>query len=177
MTDWIDAAEIIDVKPLSGEFDEILFGSDKENTLWVKFADRDGAYPWVGKFGTGPTTVMRVTKAVEPDRFFVNAGGFGYLVDATNRTLLNHHFPPYVSDLAYDPVRDEFIAADVVLRIVNQGLQLWVSRRISVDWIKDLAVRGRSLWGMAEVGHAGEKEAFEFDLDRREFLQGGQHKL
>ncbi|HVW20658.1 MAG TPA: hypothetical protein VHC86_05540 [Opitutaceae bacterium] len=177
MTDWIDAAEIIDVKPFSGEFDEVLFGSDKGNTLWVKFADHDGAYPWIGKFGTGHTTVMRVAKAIEPDRFFVTAGGFGYLVDATKRTLLNHHFPPYLAELAYDPGRDEFIAADVGLRIVSQGLQRWASKRISVDWIRDLSVRGRSLWGVAFVGSDSREEAFEFDLDRREFKQGGQPKI
>jgi hypothetical protein len=175
--DRVDTAEIIHEKPPSGEYTEVLFGSDKGNTLWVKFADRDGAYPWIGKFGTGQTTVMRVTQAVEPDRFFVVAGGFGYLVDATRRQLLNHHFPPYLAELAYDPVRDEFIAADVGLRIVSQGLQRWASRRISVDWITDLGVRGRSLWGIAVVGYDNQKEAFEFDLDRREFKQGGNPKM
>src|SRR6185312_10269100 len=162
--DWIDAAEIIDIKPPSGEFREVLFGSDLGNTLWVKFSDHDGAYPWIGKFGTGQTTVMRVTKAIEPDRFFIVAGGFAYLVDATHRKLLNHHFPPYLAEIAYDPARDEFIAADVNLRIVSQGLQKWASKRISVDWITGLAVRGRSLWGVAVVGYENQKEAFEFDL-------------
>ncbi|OAM89725.1 hypothetical protein OH491_16730 [Termitidicoccus mucosus] len=168
----IENAEIIYEKPPSGAFEEVLFGSDRGNTLWVRFSDRDGAAEWIGKFGCGVSTSMRVTKAVEPDRFMVVAGGAAYLVDATRRQLLNQHIDAFVQDIAYDSKRNHFIAADVRLRIIEGGHEVWASKRVSIDDIHGLRVDGRVLSGTAVVGYEGEEEPFSFDLDSREFLTG-----
>lgn len=89
-----ELAEIVYEKPLSGVYDEVPFGASASNTLWVKFSDRDGIDEWIGIFGTGTSCSARVDKAIEPDKFLISAGGFGYLVDATKRQLLNHHAEP-----------------------------------------------------------------------------------
>jgi hypothetical protein len=66
-----ELASIVHGKPLSGSYEEKLFGSDAENTLWVKFSDRDGIFEWIGKFETGRSISARVEKVVEPDRFLI----------------------------------------------------------------------------------------------------------
>src|SRR6516164_2939813 len=119
LKDPCELAEIVHEKPLAGLYEEQLFGSDSGNTLWVKFSDKDGAGEWIGKFGTGGSASARVEKVLEPDKFLVSAGGFGYLVDATNRIILNHHFEPFTTDIAYDSQTNRFIIADYVrLRLV-----------------------------------------------------------
>jgi len=168
----IENAEIIYQKPPSGAFEEVLFGSDRGNTLWVRFSDRDGASEWIGKFGCGVSTAMRVTKAVDPDRFMVVAGGAAYLVDATRRQLLNQHIDAFVQDIAYDSEKNHFIAADVRLRIIEDGREVWSSRRVSIDGIHGLTIAGRVLSGVAVVGYEGEEGPFSFDLNSREFLSG-----
>lgn len=116
----MENAEIIYEKPPSGALDEVSFGSDRGNTLWVCFSDRDGASEWIGKFGCGVSTAMRVTKAFHPDGFMIVAGGAAYLVDATRRQLLNQHHDAFVGDVAFDPQKNQFIAADVRLRIIHE---------------------------------------------------------
>lgn len=41
-----DTSEIVHEKPPSGVFAEVLFGSVRGNTLWVKFSDRHGLGEW-----------------------------------------------------------------------------------------------------------------------------------
>jgi len=167
----IDTAEIIYEKPYSGEFTEVPFGSDRENTLWVKFSDRDGIEEWIGKFGCGPKQVMRVIPAHPPDTFFINAGGFAYLLDATHRRLLNHYFDPFSDDIVYDPETGHFIAAATDIRIIENGEPIWTSRRIALDGISELKINGRILSGLAIVGYDEETEPFALDLDTREFIK------
>ena len=64
-----ELAEIVHKKPLSGAFEEMLFGSEHRNTLWVKFSDKDRINEWIGKFGAGSYSTSRVTKVEEPDIF------------------------------------------------------------------------------------------------------------
>jgi hypothetical protein len=70
-----ELAEVIYEKPLSGAFEEVLFGSDRGNTLWVKFSDKNGINEWIGKFGVGGWGAGRIIKVTEPDRFLISAGG------------------------------------------------------------------------------------------------------
>ena len=168
----ITNAVIIYEKPPSGAFEEMLFGSDRENTLWVRFSDEDGAVEWIGKFACAldSSTVMRVTKVVEPDRFMITAGGAAYLVDATRRILLNQCCEPFVQDIAYDAEKNHFITGSVRLNIIEEGRTIWSSKRISLDGIYDMIVEGRILSGMAVVDYEAGLEPFAFNLDSREFI-------
>ncbi|MFT3870784.1 MAG: hypothetical protein QM715_20215 [Nibricoccus sp.] len=168
----LEAAEIIYEKPATGVVQEISFGLDRGNTLWVRFHDKGDVVGWIGKFACGFSPTMRVTKAAEPDRFLVLAGGAAYLVDATRRTVLNQYVATYAEDIAFDPKKNQFIAGDVRLRIVENGREIWTSRRISVEGIYNMKVTDRVLSGIAVVGTGGEEEPFAFDLDKREFLRG-----
>ena len=125
----IDFAEIIYEKPSSGAFEEVLFGSDRGNTLWVLFSEKGGGREWIGKFGCGFTTMMRVTKVAVPDHFLVVAGGAAYLVDATERQQLNFYSEPHVQDVAYDAQNAHFISGDVCLWIIECGRKIWTSER------------------------------------------------
>ena len=172
--DPCELASIVHEKPLSGAYEEKLFGSDAENTLWVKFSDKDGVEEWIGKFGTGGSSSARVDKAIEPDKFLISAGGFGYLVDATRRKLLNHHFEKFTQDVAYDSKTNRFIVADYVrLRLIEAGKVVWTSKRIALDGIRDLKIEGRVVRGLAMTDYLGadhhESESrFTFDLDTLE---------
>ena len=170
--DPIANATIVHEKPPSGRYEEHLFGSDTGNTLWILFSDDYGLEEWIGKFGCGYSAAMRVTKALQPDKFMVVAGGFAYLIDATKKTLLNQYAEPFVSDIAYDPQNNHFIAADVRLRIIENSKQIWYSKRVSIDEIYGLKVEGRLLSGISISGYEGEEEPFSFDLDSREFKSG-----
>ena len=169
-----ELASIVHEKPLSGAYDEKLFGSDAGNTLWVKFSDHDGVVEWIGKFGTGGSASARVDKVSEPDKFLISAGGFGYLVDATKRELLNHHSEPFTQDVAYDSKTNRFIIADCVrLRLVESGKVVWSSKRIALDGIRDLKIEGRLLKGLAMTDYVGadhteSESSFSLDLDTLE---------
>jgi len=161
-----ELASIVHEKPLSGAYEEKLFGSDSGNTLWVKFSDRDEIVERIGKFGTGGSASARVDKAIEPDKFLISAGGFGYLVDATKRALLNHHFEPFTQDIAYDAKTNRFIIADYVrLRLIESGKVVFSSKRIALDGIRSLKLEGRLVVGLATTGYEGEESGFTFDLD------------
>ena len=166
-----ELAEVIYEKPLSGAFVEMSFGSDKGNTLWVKFSDKDGINEWIGKFADHSGGVRRVIKAAEPDIFFVSAGCFIYLVDATNRKILNHFYGDQVCEGIYDQQSKCFIVADYVrLRLIESGKTIWASKRIALDGIRDLKIEGRTVSGLAYVGYVGfkgEEEKFTLDLDTR----------
>lgn len=168
--DPIGVAEIIQEQPLSGEYEEMLFGSDSGKILWVRFCDKNGVYEWIGKFGCGYSDSMLVKRIAAPDRFMINAGGFAYLIDASNRKLLNYHSEVCTQDIVCDPKTNYLIAADIKLRIFENGREIWSSRRISVDGIHDMMIHNRILTGKTIVGYNGEESDFSFDLDRREFI-------
>jgi hypothetical protein len=168
-----ELAEIVYEKPLSGAFEEVLFGSDLGNTLWVKFSDKDGINEWIGKFGDGSRGSARcVTKIEEPDKFLVRAGGFAYLVNATSRQLLNQFCNGLVDDITYDSKMGNFIVTDGIrVRIIESGQEIWTSKRIALDGICDLKIEGRIVSGLAYVGcvgFKGDEEKFTLDLDTRE---------
>jgi len=169
-----ELASIVHEKPLSGVLEEKLFGSDAGNTLWVKFSDKDGIIEWIGKFGTGGSASARVDKAIDPDKFLISAGGFGYLVDATKRELVNHHFEKFTQDVAYDAKTNRFIVADYVrLRLIENGKVVFSSKRIALDGIRDLKIEGRLLKGFAMTDYVGadheeSESSFTFDLDTLE---------
>jgi hypothetical protein len=164
--DPCELAKIVYEKPLSGAFEEKPFGSDRGNTLWVKFSDKLGMDEWIGKFGTGVYGSNYVQKITEPDQFFVSAGGFGYVVDASRRELLAHHFDQNSNGIAYDPKTNRFIVADYTrLRVVESNQVVWTSKELSVDGIENLKVEGRIVSGIAMTGYEGQKAGFTFDMD------------
>jgi hypothetical protein len=164
-----ELAEVVYEKPLSGAFEEVPFGSDRGNTLWVKFSGKNGINEWIGKFGDGGRGARRVTRVEEPDKFLVCAGSFAYFVDATTRQLLNQFCNDLVTDVTYDSKTGSFIVTDGIrLRIIKSGQEIWASKRIALDGIHDLKIEGRIVSGLAEVGFKGEEEKFTFDLDTRE---------
>ncbi len=167
----IDTAQMIFEKPQSGEFDEVHFGFDRGNTLWIQFSDSESATVWIGKFGCGESQAMRVTPAGRPGWYLVVAGGFAYVLDATHRKLITHYLSPWIQAVAFDPQTNDFIAADTDLRIIHDGKEVWRSHRVSIDWIHSLRIEGRLLHGMAIVGYQDEEAPFIFDLNVREFIQ------
>ena len=170
--DPCELASIVHAKPLSGIYEEKLFGSDAGNTLWVKFSDKLGVCEWIGKFGTGTSASARVDKVIEPDKFLISAGGFGYLVNATSQRLLNHHSEENTQDVAYDPVTNRFITADYThLHLIESGKIIFSSTRIALDGIRDLKIQGRLIRGLAVTEKRGNEELeseFIFNMDTHE---------
>jgi hypothetical protein len=166
-----ELAEQVFEKPLSGAFEEILFGSDAGNTLWVKFSDKNGINEWIGKFGVGGSGAGRVIKVAEPDRFLVSAGGFAYLVDATNRKLVNQYCDHNTRDIIYDHKRKLLIVADYTeLHWIEFENKILFSRKIAVDGIRDLKIEGNVLTGLAILDYGGKEKRFRFDLDTLKIL-------
>ena len=166
-----ELAEIVFEKPLSGAFEEVLFGSDKGNTLWVKFSGKDGGSEWIGKFGVGGFGSGHVVKIAEPDNFLISAGGFVYLVDATKRELINQYCDDLAQDVAYDGQRKLLIVARwTQLRWVEFGGKILFDREIAVDGIRDLKIEGHILSGLAISNYGGEEKRFRFDLEKLKIL-------
>jgi len=112
---------------------------------------------------------VRVDKVIEPDKFLISAGGFGYLVDATKRELLNHHFEAFSQDVVFDSKTNRFIVADCVrLRLIEAGKVVFSSKRIAIDGIRNLKIHGRLIRGLAVTGYEGEESEFTFDIDKLE---------
>src|ERR1017187_799816 len=166
-----ELAEIVFEKPLAGAYEEISFGSDKGNTLWIKFSDKNGINEWIGKFGVGSHGPERVFKIAEPDRFFISAAGFAYLVDATERKLVNQYSNRNAHELIYDQKRQSMIVADYTqLHWIEFGNKLLFSRKIAVDGIRDLRIEGNVLSGLASSNYGDEEKRFRFDLDSLKIL-------
>ena len=173
----IEVAEIVYEKPPAGAYDEVLFGSDAGNTLWVKFSDKDGVVEWIGKFGCGEAggsrAAMRVERVSQPDRFLVSAGGFAYVVDASKRILLHHFFDINAREILYDAPHNRFIAADYLrVRIIESNQTVWTSPRIALDGIHSLKLEGSILSGLAITDYlgpdyTGSEEPFSIDLESR----------
>lgn len=166
-TEPCELAEVIYEKPLSGAFQEVPFGSELGNTLWVKFSDRNGINEWIGKFGDAGQGARRVMKISEPDSFFVSAGCFAYLIDATDRKLVNQFENRNGCEITFDIKRNVLIAASwTKLSWVDFGGKVLFSHEIAVDGIRDLKVEGNILSGLAFRDYQGEREEkFLFDLE------------
>ena len=166
-----ELAEIVFEKPLSGAFEEVFFGSDRENTLWVKFSDRDGAGEWIGKFGVGSWGSGSAIKFAEPDQFMVSAGSVAYLVNATSRKLINQYQYDRAQEIIYDNKRKLFILADNAdLHWAEFSGKILFSRRISLDGISSLRIEGSVLSGMAALDYEASDKRFTFDLDELKIL-------
>jgi hypothetical protein len=169
--DPCELAEVVYEKPLSGVFEEVLFGSDRGNTLWVKFSDKDGAGEWIGKFGVGGGGAGHLIKFAEPDQFIVWAGSFAYLIDATHRKLVSQYYNDNALEIIYDKKRKTFIVADYTsLNWVEFGGKIRFSRNISVDGIRDLKIENNILSGLGFPNYDGEEKRFTFDLEALEVL-------
>ena len=166
-----ELAEQVFEKPLSGAFEEVLFGSDLGNTLWVKFSDKDGINEWIGKFGVGGSGAGRIVKFAEPDKFIVSAGGFVYLIDATQRKLVSQYRNDNALDIIFDIKRKSFIVADYTqLHWVEFSGKTLFSRKVSMDGIYDLKIVGNVLSGQAYKDY-DKVQKFWFDLDKFEILR------
>jgi hypothetical protein len=171
-----EIAEIIEERPLSGEFEEVLFGSDKGDTLWVKFSDKNGINEWVGKFGVRGCGTARVIRIDEPDLFIVALRSHAYLVNATHRKLIHEYQNDNALDITYDAKRKTLIVADHTdLHWVQFGGRTLFSRKISVDGIRELMIEGNILSGLGYANYDGEEKRFTFDLDQLKII--GWEKL
>ena len=170
-----ELAEIVFEKPLAGSFEELSFGSDKGNTLWVKFFDKNCINEWIGKFGDESRGSRRVIKIEEPDKFLVCAGSNAYLVDATKRKLVNQYHNDVANDIIYDHKRKSLIVADYTkLHWIEFGNIILFSREIAVDGIRDLKIEDNILSGLAVSNYGGEEKRFRFDLDTLKILSWGK---
>ncbi len=165
-----ELAEVIYEKPLSGAFEEVPFGSELGNTLWVKFSDKNGINEWIGKFADGKRSgSRRVKKIEEPDKFIVCAGGYAYLIDATNRSLSNQFCNDWADEIVYDSKTGNFIVSDGIrLRIIQAGKETWASKRIALAGIRELKIEGQMVSGLADVGQDNAEEKFTLDLGTHE---------
>ena len=161
-------AEVIFEKPLSGEFEEMLFGSASGNTLWVRFFDPLGIVEWIGKFDCGVGGGNKVTKMREPDKFFVCAGGWVYFVDATARKLLEASFcNNNVRDAVYDCSTDGILIADwSSISLIKSSARVW-SVQVGTDGIRNLELEGSILRGLGQFDYDGSERAFTLDLETR----------
>jgi hypothetical protein len=170
---YCERAEIVFEKPLSGQFEEILFGSASGNTLWIRFFDPLELVEWIGKFDCGGFGGNKVTKTAEPDKFFVCAGGWVYFVDGTKRKLLGEPLrEDCILDAIYDPVSGGVLAADwSTVSLIKAGTEMW-SVGMGTDGIRNLALQGKVLKGLGEFDYDGSEREFSLDLETKKLKVG-----
>lgn len=168
-----ERAEVVFEKPLSGEYEELLFGSALGNTLWVLFSDQHGIGQWIGKFDCGAYSGNKVTKYAEPDRFFVCAGGWFYFVDATNRKLLEEpHRDDCIHDAIFDPISGGVLVADwSTISLIKSKSKVW-SVAVGTDGIRNLKLEGDILHGIGEFDYNGSEQEFTLKVSTRELKVG-----
>ena len=150
-------AKIIHEKPLSGEYAEVLFYENEGNSLWVLFEDDETGSEWLGIFGCGSSTKMSVELASAPGEFFVVAGGFGYVVDALNRRVINSWKDTWICDLAYDAKTRRIVATDGIrLSVIENQKRLWAGPRIAIDGVGGLCFKQGLLHGETSVNFAND---------------------
>lgn len=168
-----ERAELVFEKPLSGEYEEVLFGSAIGNTLWVLFSDQHDIGQWIGKFDCGLYGGNKVTKCAEPDKFFICAGGWFYFVDATTRELLEE---PYcgqnIHDAVFDPTSGCVLVADwSTISLIKSKTKVW-SVAVGTDGIRNLKLEGDILRGIAEFDYNGTEREFTLNLVTKKLEAG-----
>ena len=171
-----ECAEVVFEKPLSGAFDEVLFGSALGNTLWVRFFDEHGITEWIGKFDCGNFGGNKVTKAVAPDKFFVCAGGWIYFVDGTHRVLLEEpQCDRTILDAVYDPIlKGVLVAGWSDISLICSREKVW-SVKTGTDGIRNLRLEGSILHGLGEFDYNGSESEFILDLETKKLSIGKLH--
>ena len=78
------------------------------------------------------------------------------MIDASKRQLINEYCKEFNQDVAFDTCGKRLVVADFVrLRIIEAGEEVWASKLIALDGIRNLEVEGRILHGLAVVGFEG----------------------
>ena len=172
-TDPCVRAELVFEKPLSGEFEEVLFGSGLGNTLWVRFSDKHEIGQWIGKFDCGAHGGNKVAKCAEPDKFFVCAGGWFYFVDATSRKLLEEpcHDQNF-HDAVFEPASGGVLVADwSTISLIKGKTKVW-SVAIGSDGIRNLKLEDDTLRGVGEFDYNGTEREFTINVGTRKLKVG-----
>jgi hypothetical protein len=170
---YCERAEIAFEKPLSGQFEEVLFGSASGNTLWIRFFDPLEVVEWIGKFDCGEFGGNKVTKIAEPDRFLVCAGGWVYIVDGTKRKLLEEPLREnWILDAVYDPVSGGILAAGwSKISLIKAGTKIWAVS-MGTYGIRNLEWQGKVLKGLGEFDYDGSEREFILDLETKKIKIG-----
>ena len=116
-------AEFID-KPVSGKFPEKHFGQVTSNATWILFTNNEYEQ-WVASFDSGVRGYWNsIILFEEKERAFVVVGGVGYLIDVSDKQILNSQFHSGIKSAIYDDVRVRVIFSDGLdIRCINyEGL-------------------------------------------------------
>lgn len=161
-------AKILSSIPISGSIREKHFNANGECS-WVKF-ETDNT-PWVGVFGRGISpSVNAVSQFFESGRFFVLAGGQGYIVDAGLETCVHKTKDDYYQSLVSVPDRCLMIVCDYShIEFYDSEKLVWQSDRVALDGIRLNSADRQNVYG-----HLWQIEgwySFKLNLDTREFAQ------
>lgn len=139
---------LLPAPPLSGEFDEVRFGTSGDFT-WVLFGE-DTANPWVGAFQDGEFGKTAAFSTSRQDEYFVVACGRGYFVSAERKVLSS--FDEYDLRDALPLLSDGRVIANdsTDLFVLGAGGLVWTSGRVAWDGIELLSVSRDQVSGRLE---------------------------
>jgi hypothetical protein len=130
--------EILNLTPISGDFEEKHFGETDANPLWIKFILIDSNC-WIGSFASGDIGLVN-EKIVEIDKsskIGILTNGAFYLIDKDSRDLILHPESGFFTD--FEILLDQdliFLATNWGIYILKNNSQIKEIRPDFIDGIR-----------------------------------------
>ena len=170
--------EILPGLPTSGELPEQFsatgMGRHQEGCV-VKFCP-DNRPAWIGNFQRGITSLAAVFAHPNETNLIVVAGGQGYVVDISNRQLIEC-FGGMLDSIIRVPNSNIIIFGDCTnFMAYGPAGSLWRSQRVSWDGVRNVTIKGNELVGEAWTPMGEEWKPFAVDITSGA-LRGGSYNL
>jgi len=170
--------EILPGLPTSGEWPEQFsatgMGTHQEAFV-VKFHP-DNLPSWVGNFQRGMTNLSEVFDHPNGTNVIVVADGQGYIVDVSNRQLIES-FGGIIDSIIRVPNANIIIFGDCTnFMAYGPAGTLWRSQRVSWDGVRSVTIKGNELVGEAWTPMGESWKPFAVDIASGA-LRGGSYDL
>jgi hypothetical protein len=157
-------AEILKIRPQSGEFEEIYFDAF-EDVLYVKFEDKN-YYEYCGIFGGGFGDKSCLARC--NDVTFIISHGQGYIFNINDRKIIHKSENDHLVSVVETEYKSYFVANDLTNIYVYDSKLIWSSKRLSIDGIKIDGTKGRMVYG--KIYNMSEWINFSLNLATFEYL-------
>lgn len=154
-------AKLLDTRPTSGEFDELLFDVNDETTC-VIFEDKD-YLEYLGVFGGGFGDKSSVALSKSNSIAFIISYGQGYVFSIDEREVIHKTSCDYLSQVLSSDLNECFIACSLTELYIYDRKLILSTERISADGIKLEKVDNGIVYG--KVFDYSKWVEFVFDLN------------
>jgi len=136
-------AELVKERPISGEYEELVFDASGDSTC-VKFEDSEYIeYLGIFGIGIGNNTIV----AQNNDRAFIISKGQGYVFDINERKVIHKSEEDNLLEVVSPNYNQYFVAYDSFSLFVFKDNLVFENKRITSDGIKIISMENAIIKG------------------------------